>query len=216
MLISYAELDKFAPTFNGAIHGGAHAFEEYDYYGREQQGRNKGRTFWVEADPDTCQRYADSLASGDMLFNYALWEESDLEIDFNRANNDQSSSVLELGTHNTEHPEVHYVDKFKVNTVRIDDLAQNIAPAAYEMAGCDFLALDIQGAELQALKGAQMMLATSLKYLYLEVNSKKLYEGCATLPQVDRFLDQRNFKRVITEMTRHGWGDCLYIRKDLL
>ena len=61
-----------------------------------------------------------------------------------------------------------------------------------------------------ALKGA----IKSIKYakaLYLEVNEKELYKKCGLINEIDTFLFQYNFKRVLTNMTPHGWGDALYI-----
>ena len=39
-----------------------------------------------------------------------------------------------------------------------------------------------------------------------------LYEGTWLLPELDEYLATFNFKRVITNMTQHGWGDALYIK----
>jgi hypothetical protein len=47
--------------------------------------------------------------------------------------------------------------------------------------------------------------------MYLEVNEKELYKDCGLINDVDNFLSQYNFKRVLTKMTTHGWGDALYI-----
>ena len=69
---------------------------------------------------------------------------------------------------------------------------------------------DIQGAELMALKGA----INSIKHaqiLYLEVNEKELYKNCGLITEIDEFLSNFHFKRVVTNMTKHGWGDALYI-----
>ena len=57
---------------------------------------------------------------------------------------------------------------------------------------------------VEALKNA--------KVLYLEVNAAELYKGGALLPQLDEFLSTQGFKRVLTEMTVHKWGDAIYIR----
>ena len=61
-----------------------------------------------------------------------------------------------------------------------------------------------------ALKGA----IKSIKYakaIYLEVNEKELYKNCALIGEIDTFLSQYNFKRVLTNITEYGWGDALYI-----
>ena len=48
------------------------------------------------------------------------------------------------------------------------------------------------------------------KALYLEVNEKELYKGCALLPELDAYLLTNGFQRVLTNMTCHGW-ETLYI-----
>ncbi len=62
-----------------------------------------------------------------------------------------------------------------------------------------------------ALKGS----VKNIKYanaIYLEVNEKELYKNCGLINEIDTFLEKYNFKRIVTEMTSHGWGDALYIR----
>lgn len=75
----------------------------------------------------------------------------------------------------------------------------------------NFWNFDIQGAELMALKGAIKSIQ-HVKALYLEVNEKELYKKCALISDIDEFLLTYNFKRVLTHMTSHGWGDALYIK----
>lgn len=64
-----------------------------------------------------------------------------------------------------------------------------------------------------ALKGA----TKSIKYakaIYLEVNEKELYKNCGLIAEIDAFLAQYKFKRVLTNMTQHGWGGCfIYYRQ---
>ena len=75
----------------------------------------------------------------------------------------------------------------------------------------DFINLDIQGAELLALQGATQILP-HIKAIYTEVNEKELYENCALLPDLEKFLSDNGFVRAIVIMTPAGWGDGLYIR----
>jgi hypothetical protein len=49
--------------------------------------------------------------------------------------------------------------------------------------------------------------------IYLEVNQAELYSGCGLIGEIDDFLRVYGFERIITEMTKHGWGDALYLRK---
>ena len=74
----------------------------------------------------------------------------------------------------------------------------------------DFWNFDIQGAELLALKGATQSIKHA-KVLYIEVYSKELYKECALIHEIDAYLASFNFKRVLTNITIHKWGDALYI-----
>jgi hypothetical protein len=118
--------------------------------------------------------------------------------------------VLELGTHLTEHPNVFYIDEIIQKTCTIDTFfeRQNIDPSEYT-----FWNFDIQGAEMLALKGASKSIQYA-KAIYLEVNVKELYKGCALLHELDSFLLLNGFERVLTHILDHGWGDALYLRKD--
>ena len=126
---------------------------------------------------------------------------------FNVSNNVQSSSVFEFGTHSIMHPEIVYVDKIQQKTITIDTFFEknNIDASKY-----NFWNFDIQGAELLALKGAIKSIQYA-KVIYLEVNQNELYKGCGLIGEVDVFLSNYNFKRVLTNMTGWGWGDALYI-----
>jgi predicted 3-demethylubiquinone-9 3-methyltransferase (glyoxalase superfamily) len=74
----------------------------------------------------------------------------------------------------------------------------------------NFWNFDIQGAEFMALKGATRSIQYA-KAIYLEVNVKELYKNCGLITEIDTFLAQYKFKRVLTNITRYGWGDALYV-----
>ena len=77
----------------------------------------------------------------------------------------------------------------------------------------DLLNIDIEGAELLAFQGATKTLP-HLKWIYLEVNTREMYEGCAMVGDVDAYLGERGFERVATadEGWDHGFADALYVR----
>ena len=62
-----------------------------------------------------------------------------------------------------------------------------------------------------ALKGASKYIQ-HVKAMYLEVNEKKLYKNCGLIADIDLFLSDFGFKRVLTDITQYGWGDALYIK----
>jgi len=210
MLISFEEINKILLSkkinINGSFHIGAHECEELQFY--NQIGLKPIDVIWIDAIPS---KVTESTNKGiPNVYNAVITDKNDEEIIFNISNNIQSSSVLEFGTHSQEHPWVIYVDKLKQNSITIDTFFErnNIDASKY-----NFWNFDIQGAELMALKGA----TNSIKYakvIYLEVNEKELYKNCGLITDIDNFLFQYKFKRVLTNMTCHGWGDALYILDD--
>ena len=124
-------------------------------------------------------------------------------------NNVQSSSIFSLKTHLQEHPHVFEKERRIMKTITLNTLFEKF-DLPYDMY--DFINLDIQGAELKALQGATKILP-HIRAIYCEVNEKELYQGCALIPELDAFLASHGFKRIVTSMTPHGWGDALYIRQ---
>jgi FkbM family methyltransferase len=187
----------------GSFHIGAHECEEIPFY--NQLGLKLENVVWIDA---IASKVDEATKRGiPNVYNAVITDKDDEEIIFNVSNNVQSSSVLEFGTHSQEHPWVVYVDKVNLKSITIDTFFErnNIDASKY-----NFWNFDIQGAELIALKGATQ----SIKYakaIYLEVNEKELYKDCGLITEIDTFLLQYNFKRVLTNITQYGWGDALYI-----
>ena len=207
MLITFEEINKILLLkkidITGSLHIGAHECEEINFY--NQLGLENKDIIWIDAIPS---KVNEAINRGiPNVYNAVITDKDDEDVVFNISNNVQSSSVLEFGTHLQEHPWVSYVDKIEQKSITIDTFFErnNIDASKY-----NFWNFDIQGAELMALKGA----IKSIKYakaLYLEVNEKELYKKCGLINEIDTFLFQYNFKRVLTKMTPHGWGDALYI-----
>jgi hypothetical protein len=207
MLITFEQINEFLLSkninINGSFHIGAHDCEELTFYNK--LGLKNEDVVWIDAIPIKVEQAKNRGIPN--VYNAVITDKDDEDIIFNVSNNIQSSSVLEFGTHSHEHPHVVYVDKLHQKSITIDSFFErnNIDASKY-----DFWNFDIQGAELMALNGASQ----SLKYakaLYLEVNEKELYKNCALIDELDAFLSTYNFKRVLTNMTVHGWGDALYI-----
>jgi FkbM family methyltransferase len=207
MLISIEQVIKVLMENNisvfGCFHIGAHECEEMDFYKR--LGLNQTDVLWIDAIPS---KVNEAVQRGiPNVYNAVITDKDDEDVVFNISNNGQSSSVLEFGTHSQEHPWVVYVDKIQLKSITIDTFFErnNIDASKYT-----FWNFDIQGAELMALKGATQ----SIKYakaIYLEVNVKELYKNCGLIDEIDAFLLQYGFRRVLTNITQHGWGDALYI-----
>lgn len=75
-----------------------------------------------------------------------------------------------------------------VLTTTIDTWARSA-----DVAAIDALKVDVQGAELDVLRGARQMLA-SARVIESEVEFQELYEGQPLFTDVDRFLRERGFR----------------------
>lgn len=207
MLISFEEINSILVSKNidvhGALHIGAHECEEMGFYNR--LGIQKENIVWIDAIPS---KVAEACMKGiPNVYAAVITDKDDEEVVFNVSNHVQSSSVLEFGTHSKEHPSVVYLSKFTSKSLTIDTFFQR---NGLDASKYDFWNFDIQGAELMALKGAVGSIQYA-KAIYLEVNVNELYKGCGLIKEIDAFLWQYNFKRVLTNITQYGWGDALYI-----
>ena len=131
------------------------------------------------------------------------------DVTLNISNNGQSSSILEFGTHLLHHPQVQYIDKIKGKTTRLDTL---IEKNSIPIERLNFINLDIQGVELRALRSMEKYLKY-INYIYTEVNEDYVYKNCNLVGEIDEYLSNFGFKRVVTKMAgKAGWGDALYIK----
>lgn len=202
MLISLHDLvRKYNIVFSGILHVGAHECEEIHDYER-YISRNK--VLWIDALQDKVDLSKQKFP--DILIEQAVVSDTKDFVTFHRSNNGQSSSILELGLHKQYHPHVWYVDSFVAETKLLKDIICN-----YDIP-YNFINLDIQGAELNALKGMAEYLP-KIDYIYSEVNSDYVYEGCALVTELDEYLLQFGLHRVETNWTQYKWGDAFYIRK---
>ena len=183
---------------------GAHDGEEQDDYNKLEWGP----VTWVEALPSKVRLLSQRLEAPHSVIEACVWDTNQTEMVLHETNNGQSTSLFEFGTHESNYPEIEVIDEIKVLTKRLDSLD-------IDFHQIDFLNLDIQGAELQALKGmGEKMLEIS--YVYSEVNRENVYKGCALISEIDEFLIEKGFMRIDTIWTNNGWGDALWVKTELI
>lgn len=125
---------------------------------------------------------------------------------FLSSNNLESSSILKPEKHLIEHPEVKFLSERKIKIMKLDQLNINDS---------NFLNMDVQGYELEVLKGAKKSLV-NIDYIYCEINRSNTYENNAYIDEIDIFLSKYNFVRCETMWAGDdiSWGDAFYIKKD--
>lgn len=187
----------------GIIHVGAHQAEESDLYIREDWGK----IIWIEAQENLAAGLRKRLHPPiHTVISAAIWDQSGVELNLHVASNSQSSSLLNFGVDSKENPNIKMVSESPVVTSRLDKILENVS-------GADFINLDIQGAELRALMGLGEKIS-EINFIYLEVNSKHVYENCSLITEIDEYLLQKHFKRVgVRWRLFRNWGDAIYVKK---
>jgi FkbM family methyltransferase len=185
----------------GVLHIGANVGEEAPVY--DQLGIKK--QIWIEGNPEVFLKLKQNINHNPqaVALNYVIGDENK-PVTFHVANNgSQSSSVLELGTHKEQHPNVHFTHNIETTMHRIDSLG-------LDLTGVDFLNCDLQGFEWEALQGMGDLLK-QFRWAYLEVNKDNVYQNCKQVDSIDLFMLANGFRRVETKWCGN-WGDALYIK----
>jgi hypothetical protein len=187
----------------GVMHIGAHECEELHAYNK--LGVANEDIIWIEAiNEKVIQAKNRNIPN---VYNAVITDKDDDDIIFNISNYIQASSVLELGFCSREHPNIVYINQIHLKSITINSFFErnNINENKYNLWN-----FDIQGAELMALKGATKYIKYA-KAIFLEICESELYAHQALLKDIDLYLSQYNFKRVITKFTPFTWGEALYI-----
>ena len=184
------------------FHVGAHLAEEQATYAPI----GASEVHWVEARPDLVAKLRDELdSSAHRVYEGAAWSETGIEKTFRVTKNSQSSSSYPRHLHLQSHPEVKEESQQAITTTRLDDLLPRLS--------FPLVVMDIQGAELEALKGMGRLLGGT-RVIYLEVNKKEIYKGIELVGDLDNWLNKIGFSRVITSWEAgRGWGDAIYTRQ---
>ena len=196
---------KYNLNITGILHVGAHECEEIYAY---EILIPRTKILWVEAMSNKVSLC--KIKFPNILIEEAAVSDKIENLTFNVSNNGQSSSLLELGTHLIMYPQIHYVNSFAVTTKVLSSIISK-----YDIP-FNFLNLDIQGAELKAIKGMLDYLP-NIDYIYSEVNSDHVYKDCALIGEIDEYLSGFGFERVEIEWAVAEkvctWGDAFYINK---
>lgn len=209
MLLDFEEqIARFRLNVTGVLHVGCHLAEEAPIYDRLGVP-----VVWVEANPDLMPKIAAVLRNypnQTLRIGAAVTDKDDETVTFHITNYDSmSSSVLEFGTHPQFSPNTVFIDHRELPTVTIDTLMETHDQTVVEKINT--LVMDIQGAELLALKGATKFLP-QIDQIYCEINTDEVYIGCAKVHDLSMYLP--DFYLAAQHMVgNQGWGDGLFLRK---
>ena len=112
-----------------------------------------------------------------------------------------SSIFLSNGTYKAEH---YIQDEIKTNCHRLDSVIQK-----YNIKNVDIIWMDLQGAELLALKGLGNFLK-QVKYMHIEVSHGEMYSGQVLFKELNDYIISNNFS-IKNDLKMNVWQeDAIY------
>lgn len=199
------EIDEFiTKPINGIIQVGAHYGQEYEYYSKFTKN-----ILMFEPQPNVFLKLKENLKDKKevILENVGCGSENKSTTMFvEQANNGQSSSILQPALHTLQYPGIVFTDVIQINIITLNDYFKN------NHLIYNFMTIDVQGYELEVLKGASDILE-SMDYIYCEVNFAEMYKNCPLVDELDLYLSKYKFKRIKTVAATNTWGDALYIKQ---
>jgi FkbM family methyltransferase len=199
----YSILKGYGKTITGVLHIGAYECEEIVEYANA--GIDVNNMYWVDA----VQEHVDAMRLKGIPNVYcAALDNKESIVKFHITNNGQSSSLLDLGTHEKSYPDIYVTESREVKTQTLKNFIES---NEINISQCNFWNLDIQGKELDViLSGGDYIKHADA--ICCEVNTEEVYKGCCILDELDAALIERGFCRIKISMTENGWGDALYVR----
>lgn len=195
----------------GVIHVGANDGEEFVYY------KSMGVQNLMGFEPLRAPYERFGEAHPDVLKYMVGWGAEDAKMTIEVTENDKASSTLpRIEVDNWEEHEVFkdwnmgqwpIVGTEEIQIVRFDNWVEY---SKIDLNNYNFINMDIQGMELDGLKG----MGDTLDYfdaLVIECSEKPVFVGEHSAAEVSAWLAERGFEQVTRTMLH---GDILFLRKD--
>tara|TARA_A100001011_G_scaffold332161_1_gene359064 strand:+ start:107 stop:835 length:729 start_codon:yes stop_codon:yes gene_type:complete len=149
------------------------------------------------------------------FYNFALGDKNEYRI-FNITKRNDSSSFLKINDSIKKHPDYLIKEKRKIEIKKLDDVMKNkiINKTA-------ILKIDVQGFELEVLKGA-IETIQKVKYILVEVSKYEIYKNQSLSNNVIDFLKKNNFfllkknETSIIKKTNFTQEDILFENRSIL
>jgi FkbM family methyltransferase len=175
---------SFVKRAGGVLHIGAHKGQEAKFYDRQSAS-----VLWVEAIPEVYEILNKQIAnfSNQKAILALLGDENLDSVQFHVSSNDSMSSSIyefgsELGFENLSMTKTLYLPM-----VRLDSILSDVESAKFP-----YWVLDVQGNELNVLKGSGSLL-DQCHSIYTEVSTREVYKGGVLFQELKNFLSDKGF-----------------------
>ena len=121
----------------------------------------------------------------------------------------KSSSLFKLGKTKEVHPWLKFKKSITIKTETLDHFCED-----NNITNIDFIHMDVQGAELLVLEGANNMIS-KINTIWLELEKIALYEDQALKTDIETYLIKNNFECILNKVN-HIAGDQFWVQKTFL
>lgn len=197
---------------NGVLHIGANDGGESQIYAKFNKP-----VLWIEADPNTYHRLQNNISkyTNQKCINALVTDKDNTKYTFRVASNrGNSSSIFEFDDHIDQlfaGLNLRTVYDTELISTTLDSIINKNTDIKIDQY--DLLVLDIQGAELLALKGAGHYIEHFCKYIYTEVSTRQVYKGGVLHKELQEYLNLKNFFATSDPLSFHT--NVLYIKKEI-
>lgn len=201
-------LTNLKQVFHIGSHDGIEA-DIYHTYGSPQ-------VVWFEANPKVIPYLLKRIENyhNDIVVEAALWDKTGeiLQLHHYRDDTDGAASLLLPDKFNEYVPECNLLSETtEVRTITLDELLDSYN---IDYQQCNFLNIDVQGAELNVFRGAHNFLSNpNLQSIWCEAQVGPVYKGGPCLGDIINFLAQYEFYCIHFRKDWELEGDCLFIRR---
>lgn len=206
-------INEYKMKIKGVIHVGAYVGGELTEY------RSLGlfNTIYFEPQKHLFEIVQAKCIKNEAVYNVALGNINDEEMDLYISHSEggiqngsgASSSLLKPKVHLIEHPTIKFIRKDPVKVYRLDNFT---ADQGINVEEYNLLNIDVQGYELEVLKGAEKSLE-HIDYIIAEVNRDEVYAGCPLIGDIDNYLKDFGFIRAMVGWQSISWGDAFYMKE---
>ena len=213
LLFSEVDVEK-----KGIIHIGAHKGQEVALY--LELGFKK--IMLIEANPEWVSFLQDKFKAQTevTIIDKAISDTSgiiDFHIHTSQSGSTEPASILQMKEFNKIVTSLNTPETIKVPVVRLEELFNH---GVHNINDYNFLSVDVQGAELQVLKGCESIMS-KFDAIICEVNLIELYEGGVLEEEISDYLAANTFEKtkcVYHELYKDdhrfpAWGECIFLKK---
>lgn len=168
----------------------------------------KASIYSFEPIPKLFQKLDKLQSQNVKIFNIAVGSATG-EFDFHLNAYSHVSSFLNISKENETYP------KDSISTIQVkQDTLDNVSKSL-NLKGVTLLKLDVQGFEMEVLKGGIHTIKTYVNYIIVEANFAKLYENQPTFTELNKYLNDLGFE--LKTMLDFNFGkNKSYIEADFL